>query len=63
MKRSEAAAIAKALNDIEDFEMLIDQIDQAFNTVEGDFDDFYHNKMLPVLNKELERREAILENM
>ena len=63
MRRSEAAAIARALNDIEDFEILMEQIEMAYHNTEGNFDDFYENKLKPVMKQELERREAILENM
>jgi hypothetical protein len=63
MRRSEAVLVAKALSDVEDFEILIEQIEATFNNVEGDFDDFRINKMMPMLKKELERRESILENM
>ena len=63
MRRSEAALVAKALSDIEDCEILIDEIEAVFDKVEGNFDDFRVNKIMPMLKKELERRESILENM
>ncbi len=63
MRRGEAVLVAKALSDIEDCEILIDEIEAVFDKVEGDFDDFRVNKIMPMLKKELERRESILENM
>lgn len=63
MRRSEAVAITKALNDIEDFEIFMEQIEMIYQDTDGDFDDFYKNKMMPMMKQELERREAILENM
>ena len=62
MTREKAVHITKALNDIEDFEILQEQILKVCNTTEGDFDDF--NAQLSLLmTQELERRKQILENM
>ena len=63
MRRSEAVVITKALNDIEDFEIFMEQIEMVYQNTDGDFSDFYKNKMMPMMKQELERREAILENM
>jgi hypothetical protein len=63
MTRERAAKIAKALNDIEDFEMLFDEIEVAVQNTEGDFSDFYENQLIPMLQAELARRKAVLEEM
>ena len=63
MTRERAAKIAKALNDIEDFEMLFDEIEAAVQNTEGDFSDFYENQLIPMLQAELARRKAVLEEM
>lgn len=63
MTRERAAKIAKALNDIEDFEMLFDEIEVAVQNIEGDFSDFYENQLIPMLQAELARRKAVLEEM
>lgn len=62
MTREKAVHITKALNDIEDFEILQEEILKICNTAEGDFDEF--NVQLSLLmTKELERRKQVLENM
>lgn len=63
MTRERAVKIAKALNDIEDFEMLFDEIEVAVQNTEGDFSDFYENQLIPMLQAELARRKAMLEEM
>ena len=63
MTREQAAKITKALNDIEDFEMLFDEIETVTLRTEGDFDDFYQNQLIPLLQGELNRRKRILEEM
>lgn len=63
MTREHAAKVTKALNDIEDFEMLFDEIESAVLRTEGDFDDFYQNQLIPLLQGELNRRKKILEEM
>ena len=62
MTRKQAVQITKALNDIEDFEILQEQILKICNTTEGDFDTF--NAQLSLLmDTELDRRKQVLENM
>ena len=39
----------------------MDEIIGVYNSVEGDFDDFYNNQLLPLLQAEMKRREAELE--
>ena len=63
MTREHAAKITKALNDIEDFEMLFDEIETVTLRTEGDFDDFYQNQLIPLLQGELNRRKRVLEEM
>ena len=63
MTREYAAKVAKALNDIGDFEILFDEIEAAVQNTEGDFDDFYQNQLIPLLQEELNRRKKILEEM
>ena len=45
MTKEYAAKVTKALNDIEDFEILFDEIETAVQHTEGDFDDFYYNQI------------------
>ena len=63
MTREYAANVTKALNDIEDFEMLFDEIETAIQHTEGDFGDFYQNQLIPLLQGELNRRKKVLEEM
>jgi hypothetical protein len=64
MKRDKAAEITRALNDIEDFEIFMEQIEHVFHhEVEGNFSGFYYDELLPLMKKELRRREAVLEDM
>lgn len=62
MTREKAVHITKALNDIEDFEILQEAILKVFNTTEGDFDEF-NTQLSLLMTQELERRKQILENM
>lgn len=63
MTREYAAKVAKVLNDIEDFEVLFDGIESVIQDTEGDFDDFYQNQLIPLLQGELNRRKKVLEEM
>ncbi len=63
MTRDKAVRITKALNDIEDFEALYDEIQAACQRTEGNFADFIHCQLYPLLEKELKRREQVLEDM
>lgn len=63
MTRAYAAKVVKALNDIEDFEVLFDEIEGAVKHTEGDFSDFYGNQLIPMLQAELDRRKTVLEEM
>lgn len=61
MTKDKASEVAQALNSVNDFEVFMDEIDGVYNNVEGDFDDFYHNQLRPLLIAEMKRREAELE--
>lgn len=63
MTKEYAAKVAKALNDINDFELLFDEIEVTIRNVEGDFSDFYENQLVPMMKAELARREAVLKEM
>ena len=64
MTRDKANAIARALNDIDDFEIFMERIEHVFHhEVEGNFSGFYYDELLPLMKKELRRREAVLEDM
>ena len=63
MTREYAAKVTKALNDIEDFEILFEEIETIVQHTEGDFGDFYQDQLIPLLENELARRKAILEDM
>lgn len=63
MTRENAVAVVKALNDIEDFELFMDDVEKAYRDVEGDIATFYETKMLPLMNAELARRKSVLTAM
>lgn len=60
MTREKALAVTKALNDIEDFEMFMDEVEKVYQTVEGDIATFYETKLLPLMNAELANRKSVL---
>ena len=63
MTKDKAYKVAAALTDIDDFEIFMDEIHHVFRNSEGDFDNFYYNEMFPLLEKEMERRKAVLEEL
>ena len=63
MTREKASEAAKILNSIYDFELFMDEIDGVFNNIEGDFEEFYTNQLLPLLKAELARREGELQKL
>ena len=63
MTKEKAYEVASALEDIHDFEIFMDEIDGVFNNTEGNFDEFYHNELFPLLKKEMDRRLKILEEL
>lgn len=63
MTRDKAYEVTSALEDIHDFELFMDEIDGVYNNIEGNFDEFYHNELLPLLEKEMKRRLQVLEEL
>lgn len=63
MTRDKAYEVASALEDIHDFEIFMDEINGVFNNTEGNFEEFYHNELLPLLEKEMNRRLKALEEL
>lgn len=63
MTREKAHKVASVLEDINDFELFMDEIDGVFNNTEDNFDEFYHNELFPLLKKEMDRRLKILEEL
>lgn len=63
MTREKAFEVISALEDIHDFELFMNEIDGVYNNTEGNFDEFYHNELFPLLKKEMDRRLKILEEL
>ena len=63
MTKDKAYKVAAALTDIDDFHIFMDEIHGVFCNTEGNFEDFYHNELFPLLEKEMNRRLAVLEVM
>ena len=63
MTREKAVEIAKVLQDVEDFEILYEAIDKTCVSIEGNFTDFFNEKLYPLLEQELKRRKDILANI
>jgi hypothetical protein len=63
MTREKAYEVTSVLEDIHDFELFMDEIDGVYNNTEGNFDEFYHNELFPLLKKEMDRRLKILEEL
>ena len=63
MTREQAVEIMRVLNDIEDFELFMEQIDQVYQTMEGNLSGFYYDQLLPLMREELKRRENELKHM
>lgn len=63
MTRDKAYEVTSVLEDIHDFELFMDEIDGVYNNTEGNFDEFYHNELFPLLKKEMDRRLKILEEL
>ena len=63
MTKEKAYKVTAALTDIDDFEIFMDEIDGVYNHVEGNFEEFYRNELLPLLEKEMDRRLKILEEL
>ena len=63
MTRDKANAVARALQDIDDFEIFMEQVEHVFHETEGNLSGFYYDELLPLMKKELRRRESVLEDM
>lgn len=63
MTRDNAAMITRALNDIEDFELFMDLVYNAYHEVEGNLSGFFYDELMPLMKKEMRRRETVLEEM
>lgn len=63
MTKGKAYEIASALEDIYDFELFMDEISGVYENTEGNFDEFYHNELFPLLKKEMDRRLKFLEEL
>lgn len=63
MTREKAYKVVSVLEDIDDFEFFMDEINGIYNNTEGNFDEFYHSELLPLLKKEMDRRLKILEEL
>ena len=63
MTREKAYEATSVLGDIYDFELFMDEIEGVYNNTEGNFDEFYHNELFPLLKKEMDRRLKILEEL
>lgn len=63
MTREKAYEVTSVLEDIHDFELFMDEIDGVYNNTEGNFDEFYHNELFPLLEKEMRRRLEVLEEL
>lgn len=51
MTREKAYEVASVLEDIHDFELFVDEINGVYNNTEGNFDEFYHSELFPLLKK------------
>lgn len=63
MTRERAYEVASALEDIHDFELFMDEISGVYENTEGNFDEFYHHELFPLLEKEMARRMRVLEEL
>jgi hypothetical protein len=63
MTKEKAYEVASALEDIQDFDIFMDEINGVYNNTEGNFDEFFHGELLPLLEKEMNRRLKILEEL
>lgn len=63
MTRDKACEVARVLEDIYDFELFMDEIVCVYDSIEGNFDEFFHGELLPLLQKEMDRRLKVLEEL
>ena len=62
MTRETAMAAVRAIEDIDDFDMLYDEIDFACKEAEGNFTEFF-KQLYALLNAEKARRQKVLDDM
>ena len=63
MTREKANIVARTLQDIDDFELFMDEIEKVIVNFEGDVNFFYEKQMLPAMQAELTRRKSVLEGL
>ena len=63
MTRDKAYEVVSALEDIYDFELFMNEIEGVYNNTEGNFEEFYRNELFPLLEKEMNRRLKVLEEL
>jgi hypothetical protein len=63
MTRDKAYEVSSALEDIHDFEIFMDEVVGVYDNTEGNFDEFFHGELLPLLEKEMNRRLKVLEEL
>lgn len=63
MTRERAYEVTSALEDVNDFERFMDEIVCVYDSIEGNFDEFFHGELLPLLQKEMDRRLKVLEEL
>jgi hypothetical protein len=63
MTKDKAYEVASALEDIHDFELFMDKISGVYENTAGNFDEFYHHELFPLLEKEMRRRLEVLEEL
>lgn len=62
MTRATAMAAVRAIEDIDDFDILYDEIDFACKEAEGNFTEFF-KQLYDLMNAERARRQKILDDM
>ena len=63
MTRDKAYEVSSALEDVHDFEIFMDEVVGIYDNAEGNFDEFFHGELLPLLEKEMNRRLKVLEEL
>ena len=63
MTRERAYEVTSALEDVHDFELFMGEISGVYENTEGNFDEFYHYELFPLLEKEMARRMRVLEEL
>lgn len=63
MTRAKANIVARVLQDIDDFELFMDEIEQVVNNFDGNVSAFFEEQLLPSMKFELARRKQVLEEL